>query len=172
MRGDLRHDAFRAAAAVLFAAILALVFAISDPRQAASVLFVIPVALLALSDGVRGGAIGAAVAVALTATWVLADDVPLTVLGWASRITAFTMIGALVGHYEDLARSYQRRRMDEQYAAELHDRVIQSLVVARYQLQADGQASDAVDEALAGAKEIISERLGEVQPGDLRLSGR
>lgn len=172
MGTDLPHGALRLAAAVLFAGVFALLPAADDPVQAISVLFVLPVALLALSDGLRGGAIGALTAAVLTAVWDLSQDVPLTVLGWGARLTAFVMIGALVGRFEDLARSHQRRRMDEAYATELHDRVVQLLVVARYELDAEGRASASVDEALAGAKEIIGERLGAVAPGDLRLSGR
>jgi hypothetical protein len=175
VRGDLRHGLIRFAAAVLFALVLILLYAVSDPVQAASVLFVVPIALLALSDGRRGGAAGAVIATALTVLWAVSDDIDLNALGYASRIVSFFLLGLLVGRYEDLARSYERRRLDESYAAELHDRVVQSLVVARYELDDDdddGRASAALDDALAGAKEIISERLGEVEPGDLRLSDR
>lgn len=167
---DLPRGLFRVIAAVLFAAVFVLLVVVDDPVQAISVLFVVPIALLALSDGLRGGATGALTAAVLTAVWDVTQDVPLNVLGWASRVTAFVLIGAVVGRFEDLARTYQRRRMDEAYAAELHDRVVQLLVVARYQLRDGGVGTEAVDEALTGAKEIISERLGNVEPGDLRLS--
>jgi hypothetical protein len=144
-------------ACVLYAAIVALLFAVSDPVQAASVLFVIPIALLALSDGVRGGAAGALLATVLVAIWVLTDDIGLTALGWFSRVSSFAVVGLLVG------------RLGERYAGELHDRVVQSLVVASYQMRDGGDARAAVDSALAGAREIISQRLGDVEPGDLRL---
>lgn len=172
MGENLQHGPFRVVAAALFAAVLTLMFAESDPAQAAAVLFVVPIALLALSDGVRGGATGAAVATSLVIVWALADDIDLTVLGWSSRIVSFVVVGLLVGRFEDLARSYERRRLDERYAGELHDRVVQSLVVASYELRDDGAAKVAVDDALAGAKEIISNHLGDVEPGDLRLSDR
>ena len=159
----------RAGAGIGLAMIFALLFAISDPVQAGALLFVVPVAMLALSDGTRGGLAGAAAAIVLLAVWVLGDDIGLTVLGWASRITAVVMIGLLVGRYEDLARAQERRRLDERYAIELHDRVIQSLVVARYRLDDRPEAQAAVDAALAGAKEIISTRLGDVAPGRLRM---
>jgi signal transduction histidine kinase len=172
VEGNVQRGFFRAAAGALFASVLALLFAVSDPVQAASVLFVVPIALLALSDGLRGGAAGAVVATALLAVWVHSDDVHLNAIGWGSRIISFLMIGLLVGHYQDLARAYERRRLDERYAGELHDRVVQSLVLARYQLRDNDDPSAAVDTALANAKEIISERLGDVHPGDLRLSRR
>lgn len=163
---------FRTVAAALFSAILAVLFIVSDPVQAASALFVVPIALLALSDGVRGGAVGALVATGLVALWIQADDIGLNLLGWSSRVVPFVIVGLLVGRYQELARSYERRRLDERYAEELHDRVVQALVVASYQLRDDGEAKVAVDRALAGAKEIISERLVDVEPGDLRLSDR
>jgi signal transduction histidine kinase len=169
---NLQRGLFRAAAGALFAGVLALLFAVSDPAQAASVLFAVPIALLALSDGIRGGTAGALVATGLVAVWVHADDVSLNAIGWSSRIISFLVIGLLVGHYQDLARAYERRRLDERYASELHDRVVQSLVLARYQLRDNDDPSAAVDTALANAKEIISERLGDVHPGDLRLSRR
>lgn len=169
-RRYLEPGPLRAAAGALFAVVLALMFAVSDPVQAAGVLFVIPVALLALADGRRGGAAGAVVATVLLAVWVLADDPGLTVLGWVSRVTSFATIGLLVGHYEDLARGYERGRLDERYGAELHDRVVQNLVVAHYHLDGNPVARAAVSDALTGAKHIISSRLGAVAPGELRVS--
>lgn len=160
----------RLLAAVLFAANTGLLFAVSDPAQAGAVLYSLPVALLAISDGRRGGALGTVVATALLAVWVVGDDIDLHFLGWFTRIATYMTIGVIVGHYAQLAATLERRRLDERYAGELHDRVIQSLVVARYQLTDDDEARPAVDEALQGAKEIISERLGEVEAGDLRLS--
>jgi hypothetical protein len=163
-------SALRAAAAVLFAVVTATAFAISDPAQAVAVLFVVPIALLALTDGRRGGLAGALVAAGLLVVWVVADDaVELTVLGWASRLLAFFLIGGLVGHFEQRAREAQRRLLDERYVAELHDRVVQALVVAHYRLGDDHPAADSVSAALEGARDIVSRRLGEVAPGDLRL---
>lgn len=160
----------RASAFSAFAVIFGLLFVASDPRQAAAVLFVVPVAALALSDGVRGGLAGAATATVLVVAWAQLDDVGLNALGYGSRIVAFLTIGLLVGRFEELARAYERRQLGERYAAELHDRVVQSLVVARYRLDGHPEAQRRVDEALSAAKDIISRRLGEVAPGELRIS--
>lgn len=170
MGGSIQPSLLRVVAASSFAVIFALLFAVSDPAEATGVLFVVPVALLALSDGERGGALGSIIAVALLVLWVVVDDVHFGVLGWLGRISAFAILGVLVGRYEDLARTHERRRLDERYAAELHDRVVQSLVLARYRLGNDPEAQRLVDEALTGAKDIISSRLGdEVAPGELRI---
>ena len=162
----------RVAAALLYAAVLGLLYAVSDPVQAGAVLFVIPVALLALADGLRGGLIGALLAAALTAVWVVGDDIELEWLGWTSRIVAFLLIGTLVGAFQDLARRQVERDLGERYAAELHDSVVQSLVLARYAMGEGQDPAPHVEQALESAKVIISERLGEVQPGDLRLPSR
>lgn len=162
----------RLASSLLFGGVTVLLFAVSDPVQAGSVLFVVPIALLALSDGLRGGLTGAIAASVLTAVWVVADDIELEVLGWTSRLVAFAVIGAFVGHFEDVARRHVRRALDEDYATELHDRVVQSLVVARYSLPDGAEATEHVDAALANAREIISERFGDIEPGDLRLAPR
>lgn len=163
------------ASAVAFAAVFALALAIDDPRQAITVLYVIPIALWALAAGVRGGVLAAFVATGLLATWVFAvDDVEIGMSGWLSRMVAFFVIAVLVGRYEQLARTVALRRAEEQAAAEVQEGVVQSLVIATYELRrGDTAAAErAVDDALTSAKRIISARLPDVRPGDLRLSSR
>lgn len=68
---------------------------------------------------------------------------------------------------EQLAVSAELRRR----AVELNDTVVQSLAVARYRLGGDGsEAAIALDAALAGAKELVRDLLGDEQPlpGSLR----
>ena len=156
---------------MLYPVVLALRFAVDDPVEAIAILFVIPIALTALAAGQRGGLGGAVLSTGLLTVWVVVDDVHLGVGGWASRLAAFFIIGLIVGQYESIAREYQRRLLGERYAAELQERVVQSLVLAGYQLgeQDLTAARTSVDEALAGAKEIIAERMVDIEPGDLRL---
>ena len=161
----------RAVALVLYAIVAVVVFAVSDPVQAGAVLWTVPIALLAISDGRRGGAAGAAVAIVLLVAWVTVDDIDLEALGWASRIVTFVLIGGLVGHYAEIAGDLARRRVEERYATELHDTVLQSLVLARYQLTDEHDARAPVEDALQGVKYILSDRVAGVVPGDLRLSG-
>jgi signal transduction histidine kinase len=161
----------RAIAVVLFAAVTAVLFIASDPVQAGAVLYVLPVALLAISDGRPGGLGAAAVATVGLAAWVLIDDVGLNALGWLARIASFVTVGWLVGHYAQVASRLERKRIEQRYATELHDQVLQELVVARYALPDDHIARPHVDEALSRLKEIISERVIEPDPGELRISG-
>jgi PAS domain S-box-containing protein len=66
----------------------------------------------------------------------------------------------------------ERRREHERQAAEWHDNVIQSIAVAKYALgQGDpARAGEAIDRALAVAREMVDELLASspLAPGDLR----
>ncbi len=68
----------------------------------------VPVALLALRFGRRGGLAGALAAVTLTGLWDLVhDDAAVTILGYLSRGIAFVLIGVFLGAFMD-----QRRRLE------------------------------------------------------------
>ena len=68
----------------------------------------VPVALLALRFGRRGGVIGAILAVSLTGLWELQHaDAAVAVLGYLSRTIAFVLLGALLGAFVD-----KRRRLE------------------------------------------------------------
>jgi hypothetical protein len=160
------------ATAASFAAVFAIALAINDPRQAVTVLYVVPIALAALATGVRGGVVAGVVATGLLGVWVAVEDVVIGMSGWVSRLVAFFIIAVLVGRYQQLARTLARRTAEEQAAADVQEGVVQSLVVATYELRRGDRvaAQEAVDDALAAAKQIISSRLPDVRPGDLRRS--
>jgi hypothetical protein len=170
LTGLIPRQQLLAAAAVGFAAVFALAFAIDDPRQAITVLYVIPIALCALALGSRAGVVAAIVATGLLAIWVVASDVEIGMSGWLARVLTFFIIALLVGRYEQLARRLVRQQAEERAATEVQEGVVQSLVIATYELRRGNTpaAEAAVDEALASAKRIISSRLPEVKPGDLR----
>ena len=174
LTGPVQRTRLLIVAAAAFVAVFVLALAIADPRQAITVLYVVPIAITALAAGMRGGIAGAFVSTALLSLWFVIDDIHIGMSGWISRLIAFFVTGALVGRYEDLARTLARRRADEQAATEVHDGVVQALVIATYELQRGNTpgAEAAVEEALAAAKAIISARLPDPQPGDLRLSRR
>jgi hypothetical protein len=159
----------RIVALLLYAVILLLLYVVTAPRTGISVLLVVPVALLALTNGLRGGLVGAVLAVVVWGVWAVTTSPTPGLSGWTTRLIAWVVVGVIVGRYEDTDRASLRRRMDERYAVEVHDRVVQALVLAHYQLATGEDAGHAVNRALDGAKDIISSRLGDVAPGDLRL---
>jgi diguanylate cyclase (GGDEF)-like protein/PAS domain S-box-containing protein len=84
-------------AGVLFAGVFALRLAVSDPDEPVSVLYVLPVALVAIEFGVAGGLAAATLSIALVVTWRVAKDADIGVFGYATRTTAFFLLAALVG---------------------------------------------------------------------------
>jgi PAS domain S-box-containing protein len=97
-----------ASALVLFAGVYALQAHDTNPADALEVLYVVPIALLALRFGLRGGLAGALAGLALIATWDLAaQDLDVSVLGNLCWVVAFLLLGTLLGRFVD-----HRRRLE------------------------------------------------------------
>jgi PAS domain S-box-containing protein len=95
-------------ALILFAAIYALQASDANEADAEEVLYVVPIALLALRFGLRGGLTGALVGLALIGTWDLAaDDFNVSVLGDVCWAIAFLLLGTLLGHFVDHRRKLE-----------------------------------------------------------------
>jgi signal transduction histidine kinase len=65
---------------------------------------------------------------------------------------------------------WRRDRERERHALDIHDNIVQGLAEAQLALEVGRpeQARDAVDRTLAAARRLVTELLGEPQPGDLR----
>jgi diguanylate cyclase (GGDEF)-like protein/PAS domain S-box-containing protein len=96
-----------AIAAGLFVAIFVLRTTVGTLADAISFLYVIPVILVAISLGMRGGAVAGAVAFALSTASALIADQPTSALGYVNRATVFLFIGALVGRFAEDLRSLE-----------------------------------------------------------------
>jgi PAS domain S-box-containing protein len=95
-------------AITLFAAISALRIADTNPMHVLGVLYLVPIALLALGFGLRGGLAGALVAALLVVCLGhLAGDIRLSTAGYVSRLVALVLLGALLGLFVD-----HRRRLE------------------------------------------------------------
>lgn len=155
-----------AVAALLFALILAARWHVPGPAEAIALLFSIPITLLAVTLGTRGGTCASAVAVALLAGWALRADVQLTALGWAARITPLVLLGALLGAVVDRLRraDAERHRLatvaeHHRQAVLLNDSVVQGLTAAKWSLEA-GDADKAlqlVSETLDLGHQLVSD---------------
>jgi diguanylate cyclase (GGDEF)-like protein/PAS domain S-box-containing protein len=86
-----------ALAIVLCAAVTAGRFASDNPGDAVGVLFIVPVAMVALDFRWKGGLIAGAVGTLITAGWATLEHQDLTAVGYASRTAAFIVVGVLVG---------------------------------------------------------------------------
>ena len=90
----------------LFAAITALRFAISDPSVGSiTLLYTVPIALLAIAEGLGAGLAGAGLAMVLLAVWAIARDFDITAVDYAARAIAFATTGGVVGWFAERARA-------------------------------------------------------------------
>lgn len=131
-----------AVAAALFGAVLWLRLLSGGPEDAYSMLYVLPVALVAVSSGLRAGTAAGLVAVALMVLWAVVTDVSLSPAGWASRVVPLLLLGSLLGDASDrLARAdSERRRLEaaallHREAIEINDSLVQGMVAAKWSLE-------------------------------------
>jgi signal transduction histidine kinase len=93
-------------ALVLFALITVARFLIDDPQAGSlTLLFTLPIALLAIAEGVGAGLAGAGLAILLTAVWSITNDVDIGAVDYITRAVAFATTGGVVGWFADRARA-------------------------------------------------------------------
>lgn len=167
-------------AVVMFSAVFALRVTNASDEDAVSVLYVLPVALLALAFGLRGG-LGASIgAVALLGTGVVIMDVDMTPAGWVLRVAPLLLLGALTGFASDQAREAERRRrryasamLLQREAAEINDGIVQGLAAAKWLLEAGhiDRGVEAVNDTMIVAQSLVTRMLsadGPLEAGRLR----
>jgi PAS domain S-box-containing protein len=92
-------------AGAMFVAIFALGILIDNPAEAPSVLYVLPVALIAIRFGVLGGTIAATFALVLFGIVNAMNEEGAGALGYLTRASAFYVLGALLGSFSTRLRS-------------------------------------------------------------------
>src|ERR1700680_3175343 len=121
----LGHSATIALALALFAAIFLLREVDPNAVDADEVLFVVPIALLALRFGLRGGLAGGLLGLALILIWDIYDtDLVLSAKGYVIRGIAFLLLGVLLGRFVD-----KRRRLEAEISRD-YDASIDLLATA------------------------------------------
>lgn len=170
-----------AVSAVLFVAIIVLRWTTGGVEDSISMLYVLPVALLALGFGFRVGLGAGVFAVGLLVLWVTTAGESLSVLGWLSRATPLLLLGALTGTAADRIRAAaaaERRAaavaLLQREAAEINDHVLQHMAAAKWMLEA-GRHDDGIElleKTMDTAQQLVSRMLGSdsVLPGDARRS--
>lgn len=161
-------------AGVLFVAVLAVRFVVQDPVEAVSLLYVLPVALVALAFGRRAGMSAGLLAVVLLVLWVLVAGVELSVVGWLSRLIPLVLLGWLLGDASDRLEAAESRSVALEAAAQRHrdatevnDTLVQGMAAARWALQA-GRAETALrtlEETLDLGHQLVSELLRDADMG-------
>jgi len=127
--------------------------------QAIAVLYVLPVALLAVTLGERGGLTGATAGFVLFAVFEIvhsSGDIDAT--GWVVRVVTMFLLGGLLGRATDQVtvsqrdalveaqRRYQVEEVNHRYAEalEINDSLIQQIVVAKWMVE-QGQPKPAAE---------------------------
>jgi PAS domain S-box-containing protein/putative nucleotidyltransferase with HDIG domain len=113
-----------AVASIAFALIFAARVLDTNADNAEGALYVIPVGMLALRFGLRGGVLGALMALVLTAAWGLIDDVQVTTIGYATRALTIVALATLLGDFVD------RRRKLEAEVSRYYDASLDLLTTA------------------------------------------
>ena len=103
------------AAGLLFAGIFALRLGVENAAEGITVLYTIPIALVAVAFGALAGIAAAAFALALFGVWAAIDGVEVGALGVISRALCFFLLGGLLGRFaEQLSAAIETAR-DQQY---------------------------------------------------------
>lgn len=174
-----RRRVVLASAAALVLAVFVLRELSGGTSEALSLLYVIPVALVALELGLLAGVLCAMTALALVAVWDVTRDVDLGVIAIGVRGLIFLTVGALAGRFSDRMRSSQPRQerllrsgLD---LARLSDIDSLAVVLAEHVRQAVGAAAVRVD--LGGLRPVVIGRPGgdslcvPIALRDLRFGG-
>lgn len=157
-------------AALLYVVVLALRMWVDEPLDAISMLYVFPVALVAMTGGRWVGLVGGGVAVLLVALWVVSQGVDLSVLGWASRAMPLVLVGILIGDASDRveqaaadreARMLAKQRHRE--AVEINDSLVQGMSAAKWALEAGRTDAGlgALDETIEMGHRMVSKLIRE-----------
>ena len=168
-------------AVVLFAAVFALRFAVETTQDPVTLLFCLPVALLAIAFGLRGGLLAGLAGTLLIALWVGVRQVDLSALGWATRMVPLLLLGVLLGDAVDRLRQSEERRRRLEAAAQRHrdaveinDSIVQRLSAAKWALEADRteRGLDILTETLDVAQALVSDLLRDADMGVDGARGR
>src|SRR5579859_5545281 len=109
-RGRLeRRSIVLLAAGMAFLAVAAARQTSSDTADAVELLYVVPIALVALELGLVAGVLAAALASALVGVWLATSTVDVELLGLIGRGLAYLAVGGLGGRFADRMRDAQAR---------------------------------------------------------------
>ncbi len=162
----------------LFVAVSVLNWFNNGSGQAIAVLYVLPIALLAVTLGKRGGLTGAAAGFALFAVLEIEHSTgDIDVTGWIVRAVAMFLLGGLLGRATDQTTASERAALAEQQrrcqaeeanlryteALEINDSLLQQIVVAKWMVEQSQtkSAAELLTEAIARGERMVAGLLPE-----------
>lgn len=163
-----------AVAGMLFAVASLLMVLDGEAVEASTLLYTLPVALIAVAFGLRAGLATGVLAVLLIVTWGVATGMQLDGVGWIARCLPELLLGFLLGDASDrLRRAEAERRSLEstallyREAIEINDSLVQGMAAARWALEA-GRADDglkALDDTIGQAQDLVSDLIRQAGMG-------
>ena len=169
-------------ASVLFVAVTGLHLFVNGTGQAVDILYALPIALLAMSFGLRGGLIGAVIGFTMFAVVEVSYGVgDIDVTGWITRGAGLFLLGVLLGHATDQIEAGQRRTFAvheerrlladrarrQSEALEISDSILQHLAVAKWMIETgnDDEAITILTSTMATGEAMVADLL-PVRTGD------
>lgn len=170
-------------AACLFVAISVLQWFVDGAGQAVVMLYLLPVALVAVTFGMRGGVAAAACAFGVFAIFeVFHATGDIDAEGWMVRAMALFLLGSLLGRATDEMEASRRSALAEQEgrcrleaairrytdAIEISDSILQQLVAAKWLAEAgrSAQVVDLLDDTIVRGEHMVAGLLArKVAPG-------
>lgn len=161
-------------AGALFAVVFALRMGSGTVQDAYSMLYVLPVALVATALGLRAGAGAGVLAILLIVLWTVLRDVSLSPTGWVSRVVPILLLGVLVGEAADRIRRAEQERhllaaaaLLHREAIEINDSLVQGMAAAKWSLEAGNTeiALKTLDETIVQAHDMVSDLIRRADMG-------
>ena len=160
----------------LFAAVTVAHVIANGTGEAVDILYALPVALLAMSFGLRGGLIGATTGIALFAVVELSDGIrDIDATGWISRTTGLLLLGVLLGRATDQVESARRSAADaaderqrledrarrQAEGLEISHSILQHLAVAKWMIETGDEngAIEVLTSTMATGEPMVAELL-------------
>ena len=160
----------------LFATVSLLQWFNDSSGQAIAVLYVLPIALLSVTLGARGGLTAATAGFVLFALFEIFHSVgDIDATGWGVRAVAMFLLGGLLGHATDRTMASEQMAIDEQQkcwqleeanrryaeAVEINDSLIQEMVAAKWMVEQgrNDQAAEVLSATIATGERMVVELL-------------
>jgi signal transduction histidine kinase len=164
----------------LFVAVSGVRFSVGS-EEPITLLYCLPVALLAVAFGLLVGVAAGLVALSLVAVYVAVADLDLSLVGWATRAVPLLLLGGLLGDAVDRLRRSERERRRLEWATQRHrdaveinDSVVQGLAAAKWALEADrtDRGLEILTRTLEDAERLVSDLLRDADMGPGGARGR
>lgn len=161
-------------AVLLFATVTVVRFALGgDASVAVTMLYALPVSLVALAWGRRAGVGASLAALALIACWALVLGVGLSWLGWLARTVPLLLIGFLLGDAAQRLKQagnerlqHEARELRHRQAIEINDGLVQGMAAAKWAFEAGRTEAGlaALEQTLDQGQRLVSELIRDATP--------